>query len=88
MIKIVLEDSKNKLFQIIRDLSEERELHIRRNIIVLNEIDLQYIVSFWDEKDGFRLKNNGYKQDLALYDRAIINYNNVSRETRLQAWIK
>lgn len=85
---IILEDFKNKKFQIFRGLSEEKELHIRGNVIKLNEIDVQYTVCFWNEKDDCRLKKSGFINDLALYDKAIMNYNITSGKERLVFWIR
>jgi len=88
MISILLEDSKNKLFHIISNLSEERELHIRNNIIVLNNVGYQYTVYFWDTNDTTtNLIKKGYKEDQGLYDRRIIEYNNANPVNILIAWI-
>jgi hypothetical protein len=89
MISILLEDSKNKLFHIIANLSEERELHIRNNIIVLNNVEFQYTVYFWEVSDTTtNLVNKGYTEDQGLYDRRIIEYNNSTPSSLLTAWIR
>lgn len=88
MISILLEDSKNKLFQTIAHLSEERDLHIRKNINVLNKVEFKYTVYFSDVNNSIdNFKNKGYNQDLALYDRIIMDYNKDNPENMLTAWI-
>jgi hypothetical protein len=88
MIRLLIEDSKNKVFNIIANLSEERELHIRNNIIELNKAGLQYTVYFWDASDSIiQFENKGYKEDQGLYDRRIIEYNINNPESLLIAWI-
>jgi hypothetical protein len=87
MITILLEDSKSKLYHIISNLSEERELHIRKNIIVLNK-EFQYTVYFWEVSDStMQLEKKGYKEDQGLYDRRIIEHNINNPERILTAWI-
>lgn len=88
MASILLEDLTNKLFQKIANLSEERELHIRKNINELNKIGGQYTVYPWEFGDStISLENKGYKEDQGLYDRRIIEYNNTTGDL-LTAWIK
>jgi hypothetical protein len=87
MISLLLEDFENKLFQKIQHLSEERELHIRNNIIALNKIKLQYTVYFSEVNNSIsHFKTKGYQEDPALYDRIIIEYN-INTENNLKAWI-
>lgn len=89
MTMLLIEDSKNKVFNIIANLSEERELHIRNNIIELNKAGLQYTVYLWDVSDStIPLENKGYKEDQGLYDRRIIEYNNNTTGSLLTAWIR
>ncbi|MCC9017906.1 MULTISPECIES: hypothetical protein [Flavobacterium] len=88
MISILLEDFTNKLFQKLANLSEERELHIRNNIIVLNKVKPQYTVYYFGVNNSIAdLEKKGYKEDQGLYDRRIIDYNNDNPENILRAWI-
>jgi hypothetical protein len=91
MVSILIEDFINKKFQEIRDLSEERELHIRSNINVLNEVKLKYTVYFSGVNNSITdLESRGYKNDNAMYDRAINEYNNtkIIAGDLLKTWIK
>jgi hypothetical protein len=89
MASILLEDTTNKLYHKLDNLSEKRELHIISNINVLNKKGAQYTVYLWEVGDStIALENKGYKEDPGLYDRRIIEYNNSTTGDLLTAWIK
>lgn len=90
MPSILIEDFKNKVYQEAIGLSEEKELHIRNNIIILNAVEFKYIVYYLEVNNSKAdLEKKGYKIDNSIYDKAIIEYNCDSSKTGslLKAWI-
>jgi len=81
MINILLRDNKNKLFQKMLFLSEETELLICKNINTINKSGYQLNINTIDIGTPLEeLEKQGYKNDEALYDKLIIEYNQQNKD--------
>lgn len=90
MISILIRNFSNKTYQIIRDLSDERNIHIKNNLETLNKLNSKYTISDSDYISETDLKKAGFVNDPALYDRDVIEYNNNPCRigSALKAWIR
>ena len=81
MINILLRDNKSKLFQKMLFLSEETELLICKNINAINKSGHQLNINTIDSGTPLEdLEKQGYKNDEALYDKVIIEYNQQNKD--------
>jgi hypothetical protein len=86
MIHILLKDNRNRLFQKMLYLRVDTEVLICSNINTINKsghqlnintIDIETSVEYWEKQ--------GYKNDEALYDKLIIEYNQQNNDL-LTGW--
>jgi hypothetical protein len=81
MQNILLRDNKNKFFQKMLFLRNETEMPITENVIKINKTGHQLNINDINiDTSTEELEKQGYKNDEALYDKLIIEYNQNNKD--------
>ena len=86
-MNFIVRDNHNKLYQTFWGESEERELLISKNIIKIHSITKQHININGVSPNFDSVEHLGpdWKIDQGLYDKLVIDFNNLGGEI-LSAW--